>query len=144
MITRINLLSFLFFQTVCLADNNFFGPLSVPNQILQTGIATTTNATTTILATLTMYGNNLYTCQALVAGRRTDSAGRYSVSIVGSAYRESSGSCTKNGTDVTVFSSGGSYTVSFTCGGNNLLLRVQGAASETINWTGTMKCQSAS
>jgi hypothetical protein len=120
--------------------------VSVPNQFVQSGSATTTDAITTTIATLPLSDDTTYMCEALVSGRRTDSAGRALVKVYGSAYREAAGNCTKAGTDTTGFSvlSTSTYQVSLSCSGTDLLLRVRGASSETLNWTGTMTCQASS
>lgn len=97
---------------------------------------TTTDGTETTVGTIAIPDDTAVIISAVMVGRRTDAADRAGFIRTVVAFREGGGSAAFEGTVDSSFSrkSTGSYDATMTVSGNNVLLRVTGSSSHTINW----------
>ena len=103
---------------------------------IRKGGVTTTDATPTDALTFTLADLTAYHFRAVVSARRTDVAGRGFFERVQRAYREGGGVVLFGDQHAPVpdAASNGAWAVSLVVSGNNLVVRVTGAAGETVNW----------
>jgi len=105
---------------------------------------TTTNATVTTIYTYAMgfENNTVIAFKAKVVARRTDSADRAYFETTAVAYREAGGNLVIQSQTIdyeSVTATSSAWTVSWTSSTTYLMLQVTGAASETIDWNGTLE-----
>lgn len=97
---------------------------------------TTTDGTVTTIATIPITDDTIVEVRVIVVGRRTDAADRGGFIRLATVFREAAGGATLEGTVTTARTrtSDAAWDVTVTVSGNNLLVRVQGAAAKTVNW----------
>lgn len=101
---------------------------------------TTTDATQTTVATLTLLDENTYHVKALVVGVQSTGGGRASYEIDCTVYRTGAGSATLQGsvTSVHANESDTNWDATFTVSGNDLRVSVTGVAATTVKWDCTL------
>lgn len=103
---------------------------------LVTSTVTTVNNTITTIATIPITDDTVNGIQALVVGRRTDSADRIVAVRRAAVFREAAGAATRQGTTDSTLTrrSVGTYNVFIEVSGNDALIRVRGQTGHTVNW----------
>jgi hypothetical protein len=107
------------------------------NAVIEYGYAQTTDATPTTILTYALADNTLYLIEATFTGRDQAGTHRCAYGRFAVAYRQSAGSATLQGSVQATFSdveTTAGLDATITVSGNNLLFRVTGLASTTINW----------
>jgi hypothetical protein len=104
--------------------------------MVESTVVTTTNASATTLLSIPLANNTVYYIAAYVTARRTDSADRAIYLRNVAVYREAAGAATLQGavdTPLTRESNTG-WDATITVSGNNVVIQVSGAGSNTVNW----------
>ena len=105
----------------------------------------TTNATQTTIATLDLEVDKTYALRAIVTARRTDANGDDASFILtqGTAYRDVAGAAVLAGSPKAltkeIAAGAATYAVDIASSGNNILLRVTGAAVNTVEWCAVLE-----
>lgn len=107
-------------------------------KIVQRVHAQTTDATSTVLISVTLPDNSAFRCDWDVMGMESDGSDRAVYSIGGLFYRDG-GTATQQGSDwanFTAIESDATWTgADLDVNSNNVRCKVQGVASQTINWS---------
>jgi len=101
------------------------------------GTVQTTDNTVTTIDTILLDDEAVYVVEATVLGIESDDSNRAAYRVLGVFYRTGAGSATQIGSTDNVFvkETAASWTgATLSVSGSNVLVRVQGAASTTINW----------
>lgn len=100
---------------------------------------TTTDATVTTLATITIADDTVVKIEVDAVARRTDAAARAGYRRAVLVFREAAGSATIQGPVDSDFTreSTGAWNLTIDVTGNDARIRVTGVASQTINWKST-------
>jgi len=109
------------------------GGAGVPLSSAPSAIIQTTDATTTTATTYTMTDGTTVSFTATIAANGTN---RGAWSIVGTFYRDTTVN-QQGPTTVIHAQTGGAYTVAFDISGNDVRVRVTGAAADTVDWRAT-------
>lgn len=101
----------------------------------------TTDATVTVLDTLTLLDENTYHVEVLVVGVKSDGTDRASYHLAATVYRTGAGSATLQGgvTSLHTQESNASWDANFTVSGNDVRVSVTGVAATTVEWGTTLK-----
>ncbi len=108
---------------------------------------TTTNATPTLLTSLTPAGSSVTWFKLFLAARLDDTGTNksYWAEVVGAVRRNNNGTAVLVGQTL-IFDdheNASGYAVTVSVSGNDLQIFVTGAASETVHWNGSLSYQSA-
>jgi len=106
--------------------------------------AQTTTATPATLTTLTLVDETTYWIRAVVVGVKSDGSARAVYELRAAAYRTGAGSATLQGAVTSVFTqeSDSSWDATMDVSGNDVRVRVTGAAATTIEWGVTLEYES--
>lgn len=100
----------------------------------------TTDATVTVLGTLTLLDENTYQIEALVVGVQSDGTNRASYHLAVTVYRTGAGLATIQGsvTSLHTQESDVTWDATFTISSNDVRVSVTGVAATTIEWGSTL------
>lgn len=135
-------------RTVRMRSHGDTSNWSGTDSIHATGAVKTTDATTTTLAFITLADGRAYHITARVVARKSDGTDRAFYWRAVLAFRQGGGAAIQGGIVVnlaTVESAGAAgWNFTLDASGNDVRLRVTGAAGTTVYWLGTIEYQSVS
>lgn len=107
------------------------------SRVEQEDEVSTTDGTVTTISTIPLADDTVYYIRAKIVGRRISGGEARSISVIeGAFYRAAAGAATQQGNTYDSFraDSAGAFDSSLAVSGNNVLVRVQGAAATAMDW----------